>query len=346
MFSHESLFRAITNGDIESCRLLMEELDKEPVSDKNYELLQIRRKTGNIRRKYTDTVLLEILEQLFRYGVSPNEKNNNNSHPLSALYSVMRYKPGICKAATKLFVKYGLRIRDLRPMYSAINYALPGAVKELLNAGYDPDIVRKGSRYLLNADYVPFLCSAVSKSSICRLNCFSQTAAATDTLQILLDSGADPNIEDKYGQTPLFYCGESDTAELLLRYGADVNYYVPDSSACTPLHQAIEIQRYELAQFLVHNGAKLEVRNNKGATPFLSYMRYNSWASDEEKIPPNKVQFALFLVEHGADIYAKDSQGWSIFDINSTLIAHIKELYEHVQLTYRVQDADMSDFVR
>ena len=75
-------------------------------------------------------------------------------------------------------------------------------------------------------------------------------------------------------------------------------------------------------------------------------MRYNSWASDEEKIPPNKVQFALFLVEHGADIYAKDSQGWSIFDINSILIAHIKELYEHVQLTYRVQDADMSDFVR
>ena len=45
------------------------------------------------------------------------------------------------------------------------------------------------------------------------------------TLFLFIFIGADPNIPDKYGQTPLMYavgCGWCDLVQLLLNHGADV----------------------------------------------------------------------------------------------------------------------------
>ena len=44
-----------------------------------------------------------------------------------------------------------------------------------------------------------------------------------DMIELLLEKGADPNIKDKNGNTPLHWCGHVDIVELLISYGARVD---------------------------------------------------------------------------------------------------------------------------
>lgn len=44
-----------------------------------------------------------------------------------------------------------------------------------------------------------------------------------DMIELLLEKGADPNIKDKNGNTPLHWCGHVDIFELLIFYGARVD---------------------------------------------------------------------------------------------------------------------------
>ena len=53
------------------------------------------------------------------------------------------------------------------------------------------------------------------------------------TIQILLEAGADPNIADVTGATPVFHARDGKTIDLLVRYGADLN--VKDTAGHTPL---------------------------------------------------------------------------------------------------------------
>lgn len=52
-------------------------------------------------------------------------------------------------------------------------------------------------------------------------------------IQILLEAGADPNIVDVTGETPIFSARDGKTVDLLVRYGADLN--VKDTDGHTPL---------------------------------------------------------------------------------------------------------------
>ena len=42
-------------------------------------------------------------------------------------------------------------------------------------------------------------------------------------MAFLLAGGANPNLKDKDGCTPLMYAGDPNSAKLLIQYGADVN---------------------------------------------------------------------------------------------------------------------------
>ncbi|KAH9960390.1 hypothetical protein BC827DRAFT_391007 [Russula dissimulans] len=102
---------------------------------------------------------------------------------------------------------------------------------------------------------------------------------------------------------PLYYaarCGFYELAEhLIAKYPHQVNahggYYM------VPLVAALAGEHFETAQLLVRNGAgaTVDVRGDQERTPLLSAV-YGGY-----------VEVALFLLEHNADVHARDSEGYT-----------------------------------
>jgi ankyrin repeat protein len=107
-------------------------------------------------------------------------------------------------------------------------------------------------------------------------------------VKMLLDKGADPNLPNKTGVTPLMaaagvgsrdndtrgrYKTESDaieTAKLLLAKGADVNSI--EDRGQTAMHGAAFWGWNNLVQFLAEHGEKLDVKDKRNFTPIDSAM--------------------------------------------------------------------------
>lgn len=90
----------------------------------------------------------------------------------------------------------------------------------------------------------------------------------TTAAALLLDHGADANVRDSDGSTPLLYISVSELTEkatLLLDHGADVN--ACDVNGTTPLHMAARFGRVRMARLLLHRGADAEAQNASGLTP-------------------------------------------------------------------------------
>lgn len=118
----------------------------------------------------------------------------------------------------------------------------------------------------------------------------------------LLEAGADPNLADKDGLTPLHWTKSlSDwktrqpILELLLRYGADPNQQT--NAGVTSVY----VYAYDLPElrFLVEHEGDVNLAAHDGDTPLMVAAR--TWYSDCVK----------FLLAHGANIKQKDRAGRS-----------------------------------
>ena len=97
-----------------------------------------------------------------------------------------------------------------------------------------------------------------------------------EAVQLLIDSGADPNSADQHGRTPLHNtaCARNnciEVAKILINNGADPN--VADICGRTPLYLAA-ISYYketplhrDFAQLLIDGGADIEKADDEGHTP-------------------------------------------------------------------------------
>jgi ankyrin repeat protein len=102
---------------------------------------------------------------------------------------------------------------------------------------------------------------------------FASGAGCLEVVAFLLQLGADPNIQDSGGHTPLYRvaneCGSEpgpDLVRAVVRAGADVNARGGVTRATT-LHMAARRGYAGIASALLDCGAPIEARDSRGATP-------------------------------------------------------------------------------
>lgn len=89
--------------------------------------------------------------------------------------------------------------------------------------------------------------------------------------QLVVKAGANPNVQNNYGQFPLFWavaCSNYPLIELLLEYGANINLQTNRThGSWTALHKALHDRNFQAAKLLIQHGADLTLEDSHGETP-------------------------------------------------------------------------------
>ena len=136
------------------------------------------------------------------------------------------------------------------------------------------------------------------------------------TVQLLVESGANANAVNGYGQTPLHTAADraQDSPELcgiLLTY--DAKCRMKDEDGNRPLHLVCKRGHRQTGRLLVSHGADTDAVNNDGRTPLHEAADRSDSASRE---------LCGILLTHGADVNAVDRRG----DTPNHLAAHSKNI--------------------
>jgi ankyrin repeat protein len=92
-----------------------------------------------------------------------------------------------------------------------------------------------------------------------------------DLCQLLIDNGAQVDLEDATGLTALYYVTVKEVGEYLISKGADVNHIAAKTMGMTPLLWAASStgDNAVLAQLVLDNGADINAKDSLGQTAML-----------------------------------------------------------------------------
>ena len=122
-----------------------------------------------------------------------------------------------------------------------------------------------------------------------------------DMVKILIERGAEVNVENNNGETPLHYAsayGQENVAEFLISNGAELEYR-SWRHGDTPAHAAAIGGHVEMVSFLDQKGARLDVLNDFGETPL-------HYAADF-----GHIKVVEYLIAEGQEINSKNKDGWT-----------------------------------
>lgn len=159
----------------------------------------------------------------------------------------------------------------------------------------------------------------------------------TETVRSLILKGANPNVQDAQGRTPLMiaaYGNDLETAKVLIDAGADVN--IRDERKNSPFLYAGAEGYLEILKLTIDGGADPKITNRYGGTALIpasehgyvdvvnelltrttidvNHVNELGWTALLEAIILNngnkkQQQTIQLLIEHGADVNIPDSDG-------------------------------------
>ncbi len=119
------------------------------------------------------------------------------------------------------------------------------------------------------------------------------------TANLLFEYGADPNIKTSHGENLLAIIQDPEIIKLLLDKGVDVNNQ--DSEGYTPLATHVDLENVEIVELLLEHGANPNIVADNGYTPLYISLKNDS------------LDITELLLEYGADLNA-EVEGVSIID--------------------------------
>ena len=142
-----------------------------------------------------------------------------------------------------------------------------------------------------------------------------------ETVKLLVENGADVNFY-KGGSTALISACEYsherniDVIKYLVSKNANIN--AQDNKGDTALNKtldtsdegSIDILDFEIAHFLIEQGADVNIKNKREYTPFI-YLGMGEGNFNNKSFQEYRIKLAEVLLEKGADINAKDYNGYT-----------------------------------
>lgn len=167
-------------------------------------------------------------------------------------------------------------------------------------------------------------CSVVDKEGNGPLHVLlNDSSPSLDTIEELLRRGADVNLRNHKGQTPLMYARQPPSEKVisrLLKAGADIN--AVDRNGATLLFRSISSEK-KYIEMLLGQGASFRTQDFKGRSLFHEYVRCHTWRKRTDSFP--------YLLGQGLDIHAVDNDGNNIL--------HEFALCEEVQSSFHTKEA-------
>jgi len=117
------------------------------------------------------------------------------------------------------------------------------------------------------------------------------------------------NARDDFKETPLHRVKDLVCAEILVRYGAEVN--ATSESGETPLHTLMGLnsgEKYDIAVYLMENGADPTIRDNSGISPLnLLLLDFSQDQEDDEGFHWDEQHYeaeetVMKMIDLGADV--------------------------------------------
>ncbi|KAF4978913.1 hypothetical protein FZEAL_4799 [Fusarium zealandicum] len=199
------------------------------------------------------------------------------------------------------------------PLHVAIQHARWNAAARLVQAGADLEVRLPDGKTALhltismrNQEFTQVLVSrGANVDRVLRQHTpltMAISSRCTHITAVLLDSGANPNLPSRNGNTPLLAAaatGHDETVRYLLAHGADPSA-TQSQSGYSPIHMAAHKDKPYVLGLLADSGAPLDLLDRMGETPLLVAAKLGN------------SQSALRLMQLGADIERVGSDGMSV----------------------------------
>ncbi|CAH0050929.1 unnamed protein product [Clonostachys solani] len=144
-------------------------------------------------------------------------------------------------------------------------------------------------------------CNVVDKEGNGSLHVYlNDSSPSLDTIEELIRRGADVNLRNYKGLTPLMYARDPSEKVIshLVRSGADIN--AVDHNGATLLFRRISSEKKHL-EMLQRQGASSKTRDFKGRSLFHEYVKCQQWRKSTDSF--------AYLLGLGLDIHAVDNDG-------------------------------------